>query len=64
MNQMGLSHNVRTQMLYPIIQVNHLVLVNPTRCVCNHVNEFRKTFKLEKGVEIIVHFVQITLAKF
>jgi hypothetical protein len=42
-------------MLYPIIQVSHLILGNRTRCVCNHVYELRKVLKLERGVEIIVH---------
>jgi len=64
MNQMGLSHNAKTQMFCPIIQVSHRILGNPTRCVYNHICELRKVIKLERGVEIIGHFVQISLANF
>jgi len=64
MNQMGLSHNAKTQMFCPIIQVNHQILGNPTICVCNHIYELRKVIKLEKGVEIIGNFVQISLENF
>ncbi len=50
-------------MLCVVIQVNHLVLCNPTRYVYN-INKFYKIYNLKGGVSIIVHFVQVYLVDF
>jgi hypothetical protein len=61
---MGLSHNVKNQLLCAIIQVDYLILRNFTKHVCNHVYEFKKNLNLKQGVQIYVYFVHITFANF
>jgi len=39
MKHVGLSHNLKIQMLCATIQINYPILDNPTRCVYNHINK-------------------------
>jgi hypothetical protein len=61
---MGLSHNVKNQLLCAIIQVDYLILHNYTKHVCNHVYKFKKNLNLKQGFQIDLYFVHICLANF
>lgn len=64
MDHMGLSLNLKNQLLCAIIQVDYLILSNFTKHVYNHVYEFQKNLNLKQAVQIDVHFVHISLANF
>jgi len=52
--QLGLSHNLKSQVMYVVIQVNYPIfdpiLLNFTRCVCSHINQLKKVCNLEGSV--------------
>ncbi len=51
---LGLSHNLKSQVMYVVIQVNYSIfypnLPNFTRCACSHVNKIKKVCNLEGSV--------------
>ncbi len=57
---LGLSHNLKSQVMYVVIQVNYSmfypILSNFTRCVCSHINKLKKVCNLEGSVWISTHF--------
>jgi hypothetical protein len=52
MDQMGLSHNVESQVLYASVKS---MTQSWARCVHNHAYELRKVLSLKRSVQIDIH---------